>query len=73
MGNFMPELTDREIALAQLKALDDLYNVKALKPFIKHFEKLMNENKQARKVLKKIELKLWPPKLTIEYDFPFKK
>jgi len=69
----MPEITDREIALAEMKALDDLCDVKALKPFIKHFEKLMIENKAARKVLKKIELKLWPPKLTIEYEFPFKK
>jgi len=69
----MSELTDREITLAKLKSLNDIYKIKSLKPFIKHFEKLMNENKAARKVLKKFEIKLWPPKITIEYEFPFKK
>ena len=50
-----------------------MYNTNQLKPIIKHFDQLIKENKAARKVLKKFEVKLWPPKLTIEYEFPFKK
>jgi len=34
----MSEITDRELALAQLKSIDDVYNAKGLKPIIKHFD-----------------------------------
>jgi len=69
----MAEITDRELMIAQLKAIDDMYDSKRLKPIIKHFDQLIKENKAARKVIKKFEIKLWPPKITIEWEFPFKK
>ena len=68
----MSEITDRELTLAQLKSIDDIYDVKSLKPIIKNFEEIIKENKAARKVMKKIEIKFWPPKITIEWEFPFR-
>jgi len=72
----MPDITDRELALAKLKMFDECYNqdgsIVSLKSIIKHMEKLIKENKAARKELKKFEIQVWPPKITIEWEFPFR-
>jgi len=54
------------------KSIDEIYDTKKLKPIIKHFDQLVKENKAARKVIKKFEIKFWPPKISIEWEFPFR-
>jgi ABC-type hemin transport system substrate-binding protein len=69
----MDGITDRELALVKLKTIQETYHIDSLKPMIHQIEQLMKENKAARRVLKKFEIGIWPPRITLEWEFPFKK
>lgn len=69
----MVGITDRELALAELKLIQDDPHYAKLKPMIDQIEKFFLENKPARRVLKKFEISIYPPKITLEWEFPFKK
>jgi len=69
----MDGITKRELALAQLKAIQKQYHIESLEPMINQIEQFFKENRAARRVLKKFEIGIWPPRITIEWEFPFKK
>ena len=69
----MVGITDRELALAELKLIRDDPDYAELKPMIDQIEQFFKENKSARRVLKKFEISIYPPKITLEWEFPFKK
>ena len=66
----MDGITKREMNLAILKAIQE--NHPTLKPMIQEIEQLMKQNKTASRVMKKLEIKFWPPKIMMEWEFPFK-
>jgi len=69
----MVGITDRELALAELKLIQKDPHYKKLKPMIDQIEQFFKENKSAHRVLKKFEISIYPPKITLEWEFPFKK
>lgn len=69
----MVGISNRELALAELKLIQDDPRYVKLKPMIDQLEQFIKENRLGRRVLKKFEISIYPPKITLEWEFPFKK
>jgi len=67
-------ITERELALARSKVMSDcLGKSRMMENLNKEIEKLININRRSIRKFKKFEISFWPPKLSWEWEFPFKK